>query len=77
MKTFSILKGVLPLSLSRVSSQIVCICAWLTNFHPALVPPPLSTDEDVEEYFINLSDDESVYDGNDEYNENDDYDYDD
>ena len=71
MKTFSILKGVLPLSLSRVSNQIVCICAWLTNFHPALVPPPLSTNEDVEEYFNNLSDDESVYDG--DY-ENDDYD---
>ena len=71
MKTFSILKGVLPLSLSWVSNQIVCICAWLTNFHPALVPPPLSTDEDVEEYFNNLSDDESVYNGDD------DYDYDD
>ena len=31
MKTFSILKGVLPLSLSWVSNQIVCICAFIQH----------------------------------------------
>ena len=40
----------------RQVNHIVCVCAWLTNFHPALIPPPLTTSEnsDVEEYFNNL-----------------------
>ena len=34
-------------------NQIVCVCTWLTNFHPALIPPPLSSSEnaEVKEYF--------------------------
>ena len=34
-------------------NQIVYVCAWLTNFHPALIPPPLTSSEnaEVEKYF--------------------------
>ena len=39
IKNFSILKGTLPLCMARLANQIVCVCAWLTNFQPALVPP--------------------------------------
>jgi len=30
----------IPLSIVHLSNQIVCICAFLSNFHPALVPQP-------------------------------------
>ena len=35
------------------------MCAWLTNFHPALIPPPLTSPEnaEVEEYFNALESD--------------------
>ena len=36
IKTFAILKETLPLSLARLSNQIVCVCAFLSNFKPAL-----------------------------------------
>ena len=37
-------------------NQIVCVCVWLTNFHPALIPPSLTSSEDteVEEFFKSL-----------------------
>ena len=40
----------------RMLNQIVCVCAWLTNFHPVLLPPPLSSSEteEVESYFRGL-----------------------
>lgn len=38
MKLYKILTGVFPLKMSRIVNQIVCICAYLSNFHPALVP---------------------------------------
>ena len=35
----------------------MCVCAFLSNFHPALVPPPTDLSEsDVEEYFQDLAD---------------------
>eukprot|EP00731_Ephydatia_muelleri_P024344 Em0016g615a len=40
IKTYKILKSTIPLSMARLSNQIVCICAFLSNFHPALVPQP-------------------------------------
>ena len=65
MKSFSILKHIIPITLAGLSNHIVCVCAFLSNFKPVLVPPHESTtihDEDsysdVEEYFAELSDDE-------------------
>ena len=56
IKQFAILQGTFPLSMVRMLNQIVCVCAWLTNFHPILVPPPLSNSEaeEVETYFQSL-----------------------
>ena len=63
IKTFSILKGVIPLSMARITNQTVCICAFLANFHPALVPLPLTcTESDVDKYFEQLSDCDSTSD---------------
>ena len=46
-KNYGILKGAFPISMIRIANQIVCVCAWLTNFQPALIPP--SSDSSVEE----------------------------
>ena len=52
IKNFSILKGNFPLSMIRLANQIVCVCAWLSNFQPALVPAPTELSEtEVEDYF--------------------------
>ena len=62
IKTYNILKGTIPISLARLTNQIVYICAMLTNFQPALVPLPTAADiseSDVDDYFNHLSDDES------------------
>jgi len=64
MKNFAILQGTFPISMSRIINQVVCVCvcAFLTNFMPALVPPPENLkDEDVDNYFQGLSSD-SEYD---------------
>ena len=47
------MKSTLPLTLARLANQIVCVCAWLTSFQPALVPSPTDDggDSDVEAYF--------------------------
>ena len=59
IKTFQILKGTIPISMARLTNQIIFICAFLTNFLPALVPLPNNSDEiDVENYFKQLSDSE-------------------
>ena len=68
IKTFNICKSTIPLSLARLSNQIVCVCAFLSNFHPALVPCSSVDDTDdcdVDEYFDNLcpeTDDDSFSD---------------
>ena len=55
MKTYNILKGTLPNTFARIANHIVSVCAWLTNFHPPLVPPPhYEEEEDVDKYFSNL-----------------------
>ena len=38
IKTFQILKETIPISMAQLANQIVFICAFLTNFLPALVP---------------------------------------
>ena len=40
MKQYKILAGVFPLKMARIANQIVTVCAYLSNFHPALVPAP-------------------------------------
>ena len=64
IKTYTILKQTLPLSLARISNQVVCVCAYLSNFKPVLVPPEASelVDESaltsVDDYFECLDDSE-------------------
>ena len=60
MKNFDILKGTIPITMARQINQIVCVCGFLTNFHPALVPPPETiSDSDVEDYFQDMPNDTS------------------
>ena len=60
IKSFLILKETLPITLARLSNQIVFVCAYLSNFKPVLVPSSTTTftdtDEDVDKYFEDLSD---------------------
>lgn len=46
IKNFAILKQTIPITLSRLTNQIVCVCAWLVNFQPILIPPCSDNDED-------------------------------
>ena len=69
MKTFSILKGPIPLSMARLTNQIVFVCGLLTNFQPALLPlsnepSDSDSDEHVEKYFKEHSDCDSESDLN-------------
>ena len=68
VKTFAILKQTLPISLARLSNQIVFVCAYLTNFMPVLLSSessmPTTADDDVElddvdNYFEDLADSDS------------------
>ncbi len=62
IKKFQILKGTIPISMSRLSNQIVFVRAFLTNFLPALVPlhkDVVSSDINVENYFDQLTDSDS------------------
>ena len=61
IKTYRILTSTIPLSMARLSNQIVCICALLSNSHPALVPQPpeVSSEANVDKYFEGLSDSEN------------------
>ena len=61
IKTFSILKHTMPISLARLSNQVVCVCAFLSNFKPVLVPgdevrASAQDEDDVDDYFRGLSD---------------------
>ena len=38
IKNYVILKGTFPNTVIRLVNQIVSVCAWLTNFQPALIP---------------------------------------
>ena len=56
IKTFTVLRETIPLSMARLTNQIVCVCAFLSNFQPALVPLPQEClESDVENYFEQLS----------------------
>ena len=58
VKNYSILKGTLPLTMSRIANQIVCVCSFLVNFQPVLIPPPTNqnTESEVEIYFKAMCD---------------------
>ena len=67
LKSYSILKGKISLSMACITNQIVCVCALLTNFQPALIPLPVDPDDsDVESYFQQLESDCSAEDSNSE-----------
>ena len=54
IKTYNILKSTLPNTLARIANQVVSVCAWLTNFQPALVPcphDPAESEDEVDKYF--------------------------
>ena len=65
IKNFAILKGAIPLSMSRIFNEIVCVCSWLVNFQPVLIPPVPCDLEKIDEYFNTLST-ESDYDADTE-----------
>ena len=53
IKNFPIIRDKLPITLAHLANQIVC--AWLSNFQPALVSQPAQTnnvDSNVESYFL-------------------------
>ena len=56
IKTFTILRETIPLSLAQLTNQIVCVCAFLSNFQPALVSLLQQyVESDVDNYFEQLS----------------------
>ena len=74
IKNFKILGGNFPLSMIRIANQIVSVCAWLTNFQPALIPIPIdSSEEEVDDYFrsVLLTDSETEYEADCELSDND------
>ena len=50
MKTSAILKGLIPLTMARLTNQIV-VCGLLTNILPALLP---LSNADMQRYFETL-----------------------
>ena len=68
IKSFRILTENIPISMARLTNQIVHVCAFLSNFHPALVPPPcdFSDSDDVDEYFQSLVNSDDGYDADDD-----------
>lgn len=57
IKSYSILKEEIPLSMIWLTNHIVSVCAWLTNFQPALVPAMTDlSDTDVDTYIQTLDD---------------------
>ena len=67
IKSYAILKGTLPITLSRIANQIVCVCAWLVNFQTVLIPPePIEELNQVDEYLDSYFDTESDYDADTE-----------
>ena len=58
MKNFATVLWTFPISMSCVLNQVVCVCAFLTNFMPPLVPP--LKDEDVDDYFQGPSTDSEI-----------------
>ena len=61
IKTYTILKGTIPISLACLTNQIVYVCAFLTNFQPVLLDfASMNTEADVDDYFDCLSSDSDM-----------------
>ena len=59
IKSYGILQGTFPITLASLASQIVCVCAYLSKFQPALVPSPqlqCVSQGDIDKYFQSLAD---------------------
>ena len=61
LKTYAICRQTIPISLACLANQIVCVCTFLTNFQPVLVPQAPTPEEsdidsDVDDYFDYFSD---------------------
>lgn len=70
IKHYNILHGTMPNTLMCLANQIVSVCAWLTNFQHALIPPPSQwNSKEVDDYFLCLE--ESDYDADSELTDND------
>ena len=69
MKNFDILKGTIPITMACQINQIVCVCGFLSNLLPALVPRPETISEsDVEDHFQDMpSDTSEELDSDDDY----------
>ena len=53
----------------RITNQIVCVCGWLVNFQPVLIPPPPVTednDDEVDQYFDTCYTTDADYDADSE-----------
>ena len=59
IKNYAILKGTFPITMIRIADQILSVCAWLTNFQPALIPLPSgdSSEEEVDSYIQSIEED--------------------
>ena len=67
IKNYAILKGTLPITLSRIANQIVSVCTWLVNSQAVLIPPnPIEEVDEVDEYLDSYFDTESDYDADTE-----------
>ena len=57
IKSYAILRQVLPITMAHIINQIVTVCGFLSNFKSALVPSPQTMSEDeVEGYWLGLDD---------------------
>ena len=59
IKNYGTLQGTFPITLARLANKIVCVCAYLSNFQPALVPSTqlqYISEGDVDKYFQSLAD---------------------
>jgi len=63
IKNYRIIGTTFPVSMIRLADMVVSVCAWLTNFEPALVPPPVDDHEEdkVDQYFKSVLDSESEF----------------
>ena len=61
IKNYHILHETIPITLSRLTNQIVFVCSFLSNFQLPLVPTSelCDTNTDVDEYFHQLSESNS------------------
>lgn len=67
----AILKGTLPLSMSRISYQVIHVCACLVNFQPIVTLPPSDQLDNVDLYFATFSSEDSEYDADTEHRDHD------